>query len=265
MPIRHDNGMANKPSLLSPVSRNTFRSKLGIQGSPPFYGYDLWNAYEFSWLDKKGQPISAIAQFLIPSHSPNLIEAESFALYLNSFHQASFNHRDEVIQTLTKDLSECVQSPVLLDFALVTEISYCELGRLTGICLDLLDVEVDTYVVKPDLLTNSEELIEETVYSDLFKTNCQRTGQPIWGSLQISYKGHKIVHEQLLKYLISFRQDTDFNENCIERIFIDILYRCKPNELTVTGRFLRRAGMDNNPSRSTDPNIPVDSARCFRQ
>ena len=84
-----------QPNLLCPLPRDVFRKKLGIENELPFYGYDLWNAYELSWLNQKGKPISAIAQFLMPCASPNIIEAKSFKLYLNSFHQTKFLLNDQ--------------------------------------------------------------------------------------------------------------------------------------------------------------------------
>ncbi|HAT4008937.1 TPA: NADPH-dependent 7-cyano-7-deazaguanine reductase QueF, partial [Legionella pneumophila] len=37
----------------------------------------------------------------------------------------------------------------------------------------------------------------------------------------------------------------------IERIFVDIMNYCKPEVLTVYGRYTRRGGLDINPYRST--------------
>lgn len=254
-----------KSQLLSCVARSSLREKLGIAELPPFYGYDLWNAYDFSWLDPKGKPVSAIAQFLIPSNSKYLIEAESFRFYLNAFQQTAFPGREEVTRILSEHLSECVEAPIMMELALVTEIGACELIRLPGICLDLQDIEIETYTLQPDFLTIKSEKVEETVFTDLFKIISPITGLPEWGSIQISYKGNQITHPGLLKYLISFRQMSDFIENSVEKIFADLYLRCQPEELTVLARFLRREGLDNNPCRSTNPNVPIDSTRCFRQ
>jgi 7-cyano-7-deazaguanine reductase len=37
----------------------------------------------------------------------------------------------------------------------------------------------------------------------------------------------------------------------VERIFMDILTRCKPTKLTVYARYTRRGGVDINPWRSS--------------
>ncbi|MBS0350997.1 MAG: NADPH-dependent 7-cyano-7-deazaguanine reductase QueF, partial [Proteobacteria bacterium] len=216
------------PDLLFPIARSPFRKDLGIESSLPFYGHDLWNAYELSWLDNKGKPISAIAQFLFPCTSPNLIEAKSFKLYLNSFHQTRLNDLDTITGIIKKDLSVCAGSEILLEIAPLTTIHSCELGRPHGFCLDNLDIEVDEYQVNPSLLKTEIAETTEAVYSDIFKSNCLGTGQPDWGTIVIQYSGKKINHESLLKYLISFRQHKEFGEHCVERIFMDIWRCCQP-------------------------------------
>ena len=67
----------------------------------------------------------------------------------------------------------------------------------------------------------------------------------------VGYTGLPIDPEGLLSYLVSYRRHTAFHEDTVERIFVDIMARCRPDELTVYGRFLRRGGLDINPFRST--------------
>ncbi len=255
-----------RTDFLFPIARAPFRELLEIKGTPPFFGYELWNAYELSWLNLKGKPISAIAQFVIPCHSPNIIEAKSFKLYLNSFHQTRFENEAAVSATLERDLSTCIQAPILLEIAPLTLIHSCELGRMEGTYLDHLDIEVSQYSVDPNLLSCAEDsIVTETLYSDIFKSNCLGTGQPDWGSIEITYTGPKINHEQLLKYLISYRNHKEFHEHCVERIFMDILRHCQTHELTVMGHFTRRGGLDTNPCRSTNAQAPINSTRFLRQ
>lgn len=254
-----------RADLLFPIARSPFREVLKIIGQPPFHGHDLWNAYEFSWLNPKGKPISAIAQFVLPCSSPYLIESKSFKLYLNSFHQTRFDSLKTVCDILKKDLCECTQAPVLLEVAPTTHIDACELAKPNGVCLDNLNIEFNQYTVNPDLLTLENEIVTETLYSDLFKSNCLGTQQPDWGSIQITYTGLKINHAQLLRYFISFRQHNEFNEHCVERVFMDIMQRCQPQMLTVSAHYTRRGGLDTNPCRSTNPQVPIDSTRFFRQ
>ncbi|RYG02745.1 MAG: NADPH-dependent 7-cyano-7-deazaguanine reductase QueF, partial [Chitinophagaceae bacterium] len=75
------------PKLLFPISRAESRTVLGITTKLPFFGCDVWTGYEISWLNEKGKPEVAVAEFFIPCDSPFIIESKSFKLYLNSFNQ----------------------------------------------------------------------------------------------------------------------------------------------------------------------------------
>ena len=46
------------PHLLFPIPRAEKRAELGISDSPPFFGMDVWTAYEISWLNLRGKPHS---------------------------------------------------------------------------------------------------------------------------------------------------------------------------------------------------------------
>jgi 7-cyano-7-deazaguanine reductase len=56
----------------------------------PFFGADLWTAFELSWLNPRGKPQVAVAHFTVPCETPNIIESKSFKLYLNSFNNSVF-------------------------------------------------------------------------------------------------------------------------------------------------------------------------------
>ena len=47
------------PSLLYPIPRADKRHELGIGAQAPFFGADLWTAYELSWLTPRGKPVVA--------------------------------------------------------------------------------------------------------------------------------------------------------------------------------------------------------------
>jgi 7-cyano-7-deazaguanine reductase len=119
--------------------------------------------------------------------------------------------------------------------------------------------------VEPAYLTTENKIVNETLFSDLLKSNCLVTGQPDWGSVQIHYQGPQINHEGLLRYIVSFRNHNEFHEQCVERIFMDILTRCKPATLTVEARYTRRGGLDINPYRTTDPAFKPLNKRLCRQ
>ena len=72
-------------ALLFPIPRAGAREQIGIGAALPFFGTDIWNAYELSWLNARGKPQIAVATFYVPAESPNIVESKSFKLYLGSF------------------------------------------------------------------------------------------------------------------------------------------------------------------------------------
>ena len=247
-----DYGDSYNPDLLFPISRLEARRQIGIQDNLPFKGADLWSAYELSWLNPKGKPQIALAHFSFPCTSPNIIESKSFKLYLNSLNNTPFDNADAVKDTMRKDLSKAAGSEICLNLILPEDFGNQIIQPLEGICLDHLDISCRHYTPAPELLQTNEsaDIVEETLTSDLLKSNCPVTGQPDWGSIRISYKGRPINHESLLQYIVSFRNKNEFHEQCVERIFMDIRMQCKPRELTVFARYTRRGGLDINPWRS---------------
>lgn len=238
------------PSLLDPIPRAGARAELGIDNDQlPFSGVDVWTGYEISWLNSKGLPQQAIAVFCIPANSPNIIESKSFKLYLNSFNQTPFNCRSDVLATLESDLKVAAGAPVLVELEGLDQFSAMGVQRPRGFCIDHLDVSIDCYQPDASLLRAQGEEVNETLYSDLLKSNCPVTAQPDWATLIISYQGAAIDKESLLRYVVSYREHQDFHENCVERIFNDIMARCQPASLMVYARYTRRGGLDINPLR----------------
>lgn len=250
--------------LLFPIPREVQRAEIGISNQLPFKGFDIWNAYELSWLNEKGKPIVALGEFRFPCESPNLIESKSFKLYLNSFNNTRFASTAAVGAILQCDLSEASGDDVDVDLIMVHD-NHSIIPSFSGICLDQQDIECDTYLVDPSFLKTESDVTTETVYSDLLKSNCLVTGQPDWGSVLIDYTGPKINHEGLLQYIVSFRDHHEFHEQCVERIFMDILRECRPEKLTVIARYTRRGGLDINPFRSTESNTLKQNTRLSRQ
>ncbi|MFT5317567.1 MAG: 7-cyano-7-deazaguanine reductase [Chlamydiales bacterium] len=250
------------PSLLFPIPRKTKRDEIQVPEQLPFEGVDLWNAYEISWLNPKGKPQVAIAEFVIPCTSPNIIESKSFKLYLNSFNQSPFASSQEVMIILEKDISKGVGEKIQVNLITPQDFHLAKIQEFEGTCLDDLDIEVSSYRVHADYLKSGEDTVDETLYSNLLKSNCLVTGQPDWASLQIHYIGPKIHHESLLKYLISFREHNEFHEQCVERIFMDLSHCCRPDKLTVYGRYTRRGGLDINPFRSNFESTPTNFRHC---
>jgi len=241
------------PDLLFPILREPKRSELKRANSRAFFGYDLWNAYELSWLNKKGKPQVAIGTILFPCDTPKLIESKSVKLYFNSLNQTQFTDLKTVEQTICRDLSQAAGGSVEVKIQTVDALQTIQTHSFSGQCIDHLDITVSEYQVNPQLLHTKDREVEvkETLYSHLFKSICLATGQPDWASIIIAYQGKQIHHESLLKYLISYRHHSEFHEQCIERVFMDLLNQCCPKMLTVEARFTRRGGIDINPFRST--------------
>ena len=252
------------PNLLQAVPRSMNRVELNLTTKLPFSGTDRWNGYELSWLNPKGKPKVAIMRCEVPISSPNLVESKSFKLYLNSFNQSNFDSIESVAETLTKDLSQCAGEKVNIMLFKPAEFTQMQISCFDALSIDDLDIEVKDYQLEPSNLTVDGEQVEETLSSDLLKSNCLITNQPDWGSVFIRYQGKKINHEGLLRYLISFRQHNEFHEQCVERIFCDIMTQCKPNKLSVYARYTRRGGLDINPFRSNFEQI-YPEVRLARQ
>jgi len=240
-------------SLLQPISRLLARDNIKIPAPLPFSGYDIWNCYEVSWLNLKGKPEVKILELIVNAESENIIESKSLKLYLNSFNNTKFASSAEVLELIQKDLTLVVNSQVTV---IINDLESYEgklLSSFKGINLDKIDIFIDNFTIAENLPKLSDENIqvEETLYSNLLKSNCLVTNQPDWASIQISYKGLKIQPDSLLKYLISFRNHNEFHEQCVEQIFWDISKLCEPKELVVYARYTRRGGIDINPVRAS--------------
>ena len=258
---RYDN------SLLQAVPRSLNREPLGLfPNSLPFTGSDIWTLYELSWLNSKGLPQVAVGEVVLDAQSRNLIESKSFKLYLNSFNQTRFADWGEVRQTLERDLSACAEGEARVALFRLNEIEGQPIGHFEGCCIDEQDIAIEDYRFNADYLADAagSEIVEETLVSHLLKSNCLITNQPDWGSVMIRYKGPRIAREALLRYLVSFRQHNEFHEQCVERIFNDVMRFCHPEALTVYARYTRRGGLDINPWRTNVPFSPGFS-RLVRQ
>ena len=255
------------PTLLFPIPRQGKRDEIGVTGALPFIGVDIWNAFELSWLNAKGKPQVAIAVFMIPAESPNIVESKSFKLYLNSFNQTRLDSTEALQTLLQQDISAATGGYVQVHINLPDQFAKEKMADLQGYCIDNLDIDVDTYEPSPQLLHCDEfdSPVDESLTSNLLKSNCLVTGQPDWASVQINYVGAPINRESLLRYLISFRNHNEFHEQCVERIFMDIMRACKPIKLAVYARYTRRGGLDINPYRCNFSGPPPGNIRTARQ
>ena len=254
------------PSLLYAVARAPQRDALGIAANAlPFAGVDLWTAYELTWLDPGGKPQIALATFEVPVDSPSIIESKSMKLYLGSFAQTPFAGMTDVAATIERDLSAAAGARVAVMLRGPSAFGTQAIRELPGESIDNLDVACHAYEVDPAFLATAGEVVTETLTSRLFRSVCPVTGQPDIATVQIAYRGPRIVREGLLRYLVSYRRHAGFHEHCVERIFVDLAARCGCEALTVLARFTRRGGIDINPFRTNAGVAPPENVRTARQ
>lgn len=265
-PLGHDvvYPSAYDANLLFPIARAANRKTLALE--PVWYGADIWNAYELSWLNAKGKPVVALGRFTFAPDSPNLIESKSFKLYLNSFNEERFASTQAVLERMQHDLDKAAQSRVDIRLQGLSHGEAKVYEALEGHSIDDADIEIDTYLPMPGLLkcVAGAKTVSESLTSDLLKSNCPVTGQPDWGSVQVRYTGAQIDRNALLQYIVSLRQHTEFHEHCVEKMYCDIWQACQPEALFVYARYTRRGGLDINPWRSSHP-AQASLIRTIRQ
>ncbi len=260
-------------SLIFPLERAPKRQEIGIGAALPFMGADLWTAYEMSWLNLRGKPQVALAHIIVPCESTCIVESKSLKLYLGSFSNTRFSSWEAVRDRIRADLSAAVwhggpvQSAVGVRMVGADLFDREPIHELDGLSLDRLDAECTQYTPAPELLGAAfdEQPVSEVLTSNLLKSNCLITGQPDWGAIQIRYSGPQIDQHGLLRYIVSYRNHNEFHEQCVERVFMDIWQRCKPNKLAVYARYTRRGGLDINPFRTSYPQALPPNVRIARQ
>ncbi|MEX0584851.1 MAG: NADPH-dependent 7-cyano-7-deazaguanine reductase QueF [Natronospirillum sp.] len=252
------------PEVLFPVARAYNRATLGLTDWP-WFGFDLWYAYEVSWLNSRGLPQVALAAIEVPVHSPFLIESKSLKLYLNSINMTRFGHANDVMAVLERDLSQVAGAAVKVKFYTPDDAQMASGLSSVATLLDTQDIAIEHYEVTPELLRlRSDEVVTETLYSHLLRSNCPVTGQPDWGSVVVDYTGPALDQAALLRYLVSYRNHTGFHEHCVEQVFTDVLAQGDFSQLSVRAHYLRRGGLDINPCRSLNKARP-DMRRLARQ
>lgn len=240
------------PDKLFSILRKLNRDKIGVPEKLPFYGFDIWNHYEVSWLNDKGKPMVGLAKIMYDCNSPYIIESKSMKLYFNSFNNTEIVDVSTLQTIIKNDLERHIDAPVSVNIILIKNVRKESIfPSFEGICIDELDINCSSYILDPSYLHFENKHVSEVLYSDLLKSNCLVTNQPDWGSVQIAYEGNRINHEGLLRYIVSFRNSNEFSETSIEKIFMDVMKYCKPEKLTIYGRFTRRGGIDINPYRTT--------------
>ena len=255
------------PGLLFPIARAPKRAELGLADALPFDGVDIWNAWELSWLDHRGRPQVAVGEFRVPADSPNLVESKSLKLYLNSFNETRFDDGEAVRELIARDLSLASGGDVTVALRGPRDWNIPSITALEGRVIDDLDVDIDCHgPPRAEFLACGPGAeTAETLVSHVLKSNCPVTGQPDWASVQVRYRGAPIDPAGLLRYLVSVRHHDEFHEQCVERIAVDLIRRCAPDELVVQARYTRRGGLDINPWRARGTGETPRNPRLARQ
>lgn len=252
------------PTLLCSIARQPGRDALGLHTELPFHGWDIWTAYELSWLDSHGKPSVACAEIRIPASSPNIVESKSLKLYFNSLNQHRFSSSEDLRATVIQDLAICLGAQPEVEIIPPPKWMSAKQTELCGECIDDAEIAIEHYHPAPELLKVGSKTVTETLFSRLLRSRCPVTGQPDWAMVQITYTGPEIDRASLLRYIVSFRLHQDFHEHCVERMFVDLQRHCRSEYLSIYARYLRRGGIDINPFRSSIDE-PPPALRCFRQ
>ncbi len=249
------------PSLLVAVPRFENRKQYNIDNNNlPFDGWDIWHAYEFSVLCENGFPVTRVLKLRYKADSEFIVESKSLKLYLNSFNMTKFGTTvDECLALcksfIEKDLSEALKTSVEVSF-LTNKVkkeeifyNYIDLSSL----INVSDLNITEFKESAELL-NVYDMDSETknfIYFDSLRSNCRVTHQPDFGDVFIYYNSSKHIEEaSLVKYLVSFRSEYHFHEECCEMIFkrlYDLLN--DDDEIMVCALYTRRGGIDISPVR----------------
>ena len=250
-PDRHDN------SLLVPLPRQLNRDKSGIISSE-FYGYEIWHAYEMSFLYSSGMPCTGVLRVRFGHDSQNMVESKSFKLYLNSFDLERFSSIEEVENIIREDLTGAAGGDVQVT---LHEANNCMFktpsfeSKFKNV--DSLQIEINQYTEDPTLLDSGEESTGElTFHTTNLRSNCEITNQKDTGNCYIYMKGDRLpTLESLTKYVISFRDTQHFHENATEILYQTLNQKYRPEGIVVMDLYNRRGGLDIHSIRGTSKSL----------
>lgn len=255
------------PHLLQSIPRSIAREALTHIN---FYGYDVWQAYEVSYLMPSGCPKVATLTFKLDAHSEHVVESKSLKLYLNSLNNHVFTNETVVYDTIKDDLARILGDKFELEIAYPPFPATIETIPLS--CWDSIDAHYSEHLDIPSKpyahilkLREDKKGASEKLYTMLFRANCLVTNQPDWATVMIAYEGCAWDKSQLLSYLISYRNHQGFHEQCVDRIYSDITMALQPKYLHIQANFMRRGGIDITPVRSSQRNFPDIKGRDWRQ
>jgi len=248
------------PTLLVAVPRIENRREHGIdEMAHLFEGYDVWHAYETSFLLENGLPVTGITKIVYPASSPNIVESKSLKLYLNSLNNErlgktkaeAINHFERKVQ---EDLGKTVEDTVWLKFHDIhTKKEKNELADYHTLEDEDFTERLTFDGLSQEKITlNTEPLRGTTKWkSHLLRSNCKITFQPDWGTAFIKIEGEKTIPpESILQFIVSMRNENHFHEEISEMMFKQFYETIEPGNLTVACIYTRRGGIDITPIRS---------------
>ena len=257
-------------SILVREPRQGNREHLNLDDDDlPFTGYDVWNAWEVSCLTEYGCPVTAIAKIVYPCDNKYIVESKSLKLYFNSFNMTKLGKTQSEAYKLMTDAAEADLSELLeTDVKVYIYRPYDLRGKTNSMFkqehYDTLEIDdklfdgitFDTYNENPALLrtrTINGYLVRQYYHSSLLKSNCRVTHQPDWGDVFIYIKcNQQLDRASLMKYIVSFRDENHLHEDICETIYKRLWDIFHPSELAVTCLYVRRGGIDINPTRVSD-------------
>lgn len=268
---RTDGSETYDPSLLVAVPRFENRQQYNIDNNNlPFVGWDIWHAYEFSAMTQNGIPVTRLLKIKYNCTSEFIVESKSLKLYLNSFNMTRLGITIEECLSKCKDfieqdLSKKLNTKVQVNF-LDNNSPKINIFNNFDNLIEFIDQKatiIEKFKEAPELIEADETTTPQKHYLmfDSLRSNCRVTHQPDFGDVFIYYKSNKhIKEESLIKYLISFRSEYHFHEECCEMIYKRLLDKLnKGDELFVCALYTRRGGIDICPARWSK-NCTVDDA-----
>ena len=237
----------------------------------PFLGWDVWHAFEFSFLLSNSYPVTGLLKIIYPCESLNIIESKSLKLFLNSFNFVKFEGdyqsatkkaTNKVIEILSKLLKTEVNASFHDKNTLETKNIFTDFTPLED-SIDFEREDFDIFKQNPSLL-QTEQITKPAdfqVSSRALRSNCRVTNQPDWGDIFIKIIGDQVPTKiSLLKYIISMRQENHFHEEICEHVFKTLCDLLPHSKILVACLYTRRGGIDINPIRISDESLLNEAA-----
>ena len=250
------------PTLLVSVERELNRIDYNISNND-FVGYDIWHAYEVSFLSEKGLPTTAVGKICIPSDSKYFIESKSMKLYFYSFNMERYGQtREEGIriieETASRDLSAATGGEVKVKLFLKEDNieSFPEAQPIEDL-ININNIEFKVFQEDETLIEVTNEPGEAFVYIGNVRSNCRVTHQPDFSRMILKYKSStkKLNLESLQKFVVSFRNENHFHEEVCEQMFKMLSDKLEAEELMIGMLYTRRGGIDICPIRANKADL----------